>query len=161
MATLADLWRRVICSKITTESPIYRCLGSKIECVKLYRTRLKIISFISREKKLSIWLFWKSRLTNLDLQFLTCNSWLASHKMCHSKAQKDLCATGSHKMCHSTAQKYFYTYVPQDGTKCATARHKMCHSTAQNVPQHGTKCATARDQKTFKLMCHNSAQKDF
>jgi hypothetical protein len=54
MATLADLWRRVICSKITTESPIYRCLGSKIECVKLYRTRLKIISFISREKKLSI-----------------------------------------------------------------------------------------------------------
>jgi hypothetical protein len=27
------------------------------------------------------------------------------HKMCHSTAQKDLCATGRHKMCHNGTKK--------------------------------------------------------
>jgi hypothetical protein len=50
--------------------------------------------------------------------------------MCHSTAQKDLCATGRHKMCHSTAHKRLLDL-------CATRRHKMCHRTAQNMYTRG------------------------
>jgi hypothetical protein len=44
--------------------------------------------------------------------------------------------------------QFFICNVPKKGTE-------------YYVPQEGTKCATTWHKKTFRLMCHRKAQKDF
>jgi hypothetical protein len=156
-------WRLFLCQfvsiigkKIISDNWLFECIelrlfinkiGKWYDMIVYKKQDWKFFHSLSREKKmskLSKILFFAI----LDMQCLTCNSWMEildkreQDTMCHGKAQNvpqdgttrllNLCATGRHK-------KTFKTYVPREGTKCAVARHKrllrlMCHGKAQNVP---------------------------